>query len=175
MFTRIRTRAAACAAGAVITAMIAVVATATPAMAYGKANWQTTFAGTATSPGTGNSFGFWGWCDFAGGVASGSSGDCQLAQYVHTPAGGGFTCHESIDLTAWTTTTGSGNFVITGSATVNPAAVTVPCLQLFPGGSPFAGVDTGIPAVPGHHNIGVGAIGPPGAVGEFNVTVVQVP
>src|SRR5215468_4798232 len=119
MFTRIRTALMACAAGAVITAMVAVVATATPAMAYGKANWQTTFAGTATFPSTGNSFGFWGWCDFAGGVASGTSGDCQLAQYVHTPAGSGFTCHESIDLTAWTTTTGTGTFVITGSATVN--------------------------------------------------------
>ena len=33
MFTRIRTRAAACAAGAVLTAAIGVVATATPAMA----------------------------------------------------------------------------------------------------------------------------------------------
>jgi len=152
--------------------MVAVVATATPAMAYGKANWQTTFAGTANFPSTGNSFGFWGWCDFAGGVGSGTSGDCQLAQYVHTPAGGGFTCHESIDLTAWTGATGT--FVITGSATVNPAAVTGPCLALFPGSSPFAGVDSGIPAAPGHYNIGVGALAP-GAVGEFNITVTQVP
>jgi len=174
MFTRIRTALMACAAGAIITAMVTVVATATPAMAYGKANWQTTFAGTATFPSTGNSFGFWGWCDFAGGVASGTSGDCQLAQYVHTPAGSGFTCHESIDLTAWTTTTGTGTFVITGSATVNPAAVTVPCLKLFPGGSPFDGVDSGIPAADGHYNPGVDALAP-GAVGEFNITVTQVP
>ena len=172
MFTRIRIALMACTAGAVITAMVAVVATATPAMAYGKANWQTTFAGTANFPSTGNSFGFWGWCDFAGGVGSGTSGDCQLAQYVHTPAGGGFTCHESIDLTAWTGATGT--FVITGSATVNPAAVTGPCLALFPGSSPFAGVDSGIPAAPGHYNIGVGALAP-GAVGEFNITVTQVP
>jgi hypothetical protein len=174
MFTRIRTAVVACAAGAVLTAAIAAVATATPAMAYGKANWQTTFAGTATFPSTGNSFGFWGWCDFAGGVASGNSGDCQLAQYVHAPAGSGsgFTCHESIDLTAWTTTTGT--FVITGSATVSPTAVTAQCLKLFPGSSPFAGVDSGIPAAAGQYHSGVDALAP-GAVGEFNITVTQVP
>lgn len=174
MFTRIRTAAVACAAGAVLTATLLVVATATPAMAYGKANWQLTFAGTANFASTGNSFGFWGWCDLAGGVASGTSGDCQIAQYVHTPSGSGFTCHENVDLTAWTTTTGSGTFVITGSATVNPTAVTGPCLGLFPGSSPFADVDTGFPAVPGHFSPGVGALAP-GAVGEFNVTVTQVP
>jgi hypothetical protein len=46
----------------------------TPASAYGKANWQLTFAGTATFPATGNGFGFWGWCDLAGGVTSGTRG-----------------------------------------------------------------------------------------------------
>lgn len=172
MFRRIRRAAlAVCAAGAVITATLAVVA-ATPASAYGKANWQLTFAGTANFPSTGNAFGFWGWCDLAGGVASGTNGDCQVTQYVHAPSGSGFTCHESLDLTAWTGA--SGTFVITGTATVNPAAVTVPCLSLFPGSSPFTGVDSGFPAAPGHFNIGVGALAP-GAVGEFNVTVTEVP
>ena|SRR5215471_721008 len=175
MFTRIRMAAVACAAGAVLTAALTVVATATPAMAYGKANWQTTFDGTATFPSTGNSFGFWGWCDFAGGVTSGTSGDCQLAQYVHTPAGGGFTCHESIDLTAWTTTTGSGTFVVAGSATVTPTSLTGPCLAFFPAQpSPFADVDTGIPGAAGRYHPGVDALAP-GAVGEFNITVTQVP
>jgi hypothetical protein len=116
MFTRIRTAVVAGAAGAVLTAALMVVATATPAMAYGKANWQVTFAATATSPGTGNSTGFWGWCDFAGSVASGTSGDCQIAMYSLASAGSGFTCHESLDLTAWTTATGF--FFISGSATV---------------------------------------------------------
>jgi len=174
MFTRIRTAVVACAAGAVLTAGVAVVATATPAMAYGKANWQLTFAGTANLPSTGNSFGFWGWCDLAGGVASGNSGDCQIAQYVHAPAGGGFTCHENIDLTAWTTTTGTGTFVLSGSVAVVPVSVTDLCLGLFPGSSPFAGVNSTIPAVPGHHDLGVGNL-IPGAVGVYNATVTQVP
>jgi len=64
--------------------------------------------------------------------------------------------------------------VITGTATVNPAADTGACLSFFPGSSPFAGVDTGLPSAPGHYNIGVGALAP-GAVGEFNATVSEVP
>jgi hypothetical protein len=172
MFARIRRAAlAVCATGLITTALLAVAA-AGPASAYGKANWQLTFAGTATFPSTGNGFGFWGWCDLAGGVVSGTSGDCEFAQYVHTPSGGGFTCHESLDLTAWTGA--GGTFVITGTATVNPASLTGPCLSFFPGSSPFTGVDTGFPAAPGHFNIGVGALAP-GAVGEFNITVVEVP
>jgi len=172
MLRRLMTSAlAACAAGTLMTATIAAVG-ATPASAYGKANWQLTFAGTATFPGTGNGFGFWGWCDLAGGVSSGSSGDCQVTQYIHTPAGSGFTCHENVDLTAWTGA--AGTFVISGTATVNPASLTGPCLSFFPGSSPFTSIDTGIPSAPGHHDIGVGALAP-GAVGEFNVTVVQVP
>ena len=35
--------------------------------AYGAANWQAGFAGTGVLKGTGQQFGFWGWCDFAGG------------------------------------------------------------------------------------------------------------
>jgi hypothetical protein len=172
MFRRITTAAlTVCATGALLTATIAAVG-ATPASAYGPANWQLTFAGTATFPSTGNAFGFWGWCAMAGGVSSGTNGDCQVTQYVHTPAGSGFTCHESLDLTAWSGATGT--FVITGKATVTPAAVAGPCLSLFPGSSPFTGIDTGLPAAAGHFNIGVGALAP-GAVGEFNVTVTQVP
>jgi len=175
MFTRIRTAVVACTAGAVLTAAIAAVATATPAMAYGKANWQTTFAATATSPSTGTATGFWGWCDFAGGVTSGTSGDCQIATYFHTRTGGGFTCHQNLDLTAWTGA--AGTFVITGSATVTPTSLTADCVQPFPGSTSFAGVDTGIPAAANHYDLGVGAIpgAPPGSVGEFNITVTQVP
>jgi len=174
MFTRIRMAAVACAAGAVLTAALTVVATATPAMAYGKANWQLTFAGTANLPSSGFSFGFWGWCDLAGGVASGTSGDCQIAQYQHVQGGNSFTCHENIDLTAWTTTTGSGTFVISGSVAVVPVSLTDDCVGLFPGSTSFNGVDSLIPAVPGHHDLGVGNL-IPGAVGEYNATVTQVP
>jgi hypothetical protein len=161
---------AMCAGGLVMAGATAVAAT--PASAYGKANWQVTFAGTATAPSTGTAFGFWGWCDLAGGVSSGNAGDCEFAQYVHTPAGSGFTCHENLDLTAWSGLTGT--FVITGHATVTPAGLTGPCLSLFPGSSAFAGVDTGFPAAAGHYNIGVGALAP-GAVGEFNITVTELP
>ncbi|HEV2139342.1 MAG TPA: hypothetical protein VGR53_10930, partial [Nitrososphaerales archaeon] len=52
--------------------------------AYGKANWQVGFAGTITVPGSGG-FGFWGWCDFAGGTGSpatsGTDADCQVSTY----------------------------------------------------------------------------------------------
>jgi hypothetical protein len=76
-------------------------------------------------------------------------------------------------VTAWSTTA-AGTFAITGTATVTPAANTGECLALFPGSSPFTGVDSGIPAAPGHYAFGVDALAP-GAVGEFNIQAVQVP
>lgn len=182
MFKRVKTTLAACAAGAVVTATVALVATASPAMAYGKANWQTTFAATATVPGTGNGFGFWGWCDFAGGVTSGTSGDCQVTQYSHTHTGNSFTCHENVNLTTWSIApsppAGSGDFLVTGSLTVTPSALTDACVAIFPFTNPFFGVDTGIPGAAGHYAFGVGGIPggvPPGTVGTYNVTVTQVP
>jgi hypothetical protein len=161
------------AAGALMIAMLAAVG-ATPASAYGKANWQATFAGTVTFPG-GGGFGFWGWCAFAGGVSSGNSADCQFAQYSHAPTGG-FTCHESVDGTSWTTGA-DGDFLVTGTVTVTPSAQTGNCLSLFPGTSPFSNADSGIPASPGHFSPGIAALGfPPGsgAVGEYNITVTEV-
>ena len=177
MFTRIKRAAlAVCATGLATTALLAVAGVG-PASAYGKANWQLTFAATASVPSTGTGFGFWGWCDLAGGVTSGNAGDCQVAQYGHSPAGSGFTCHEDVNLTAWAIGP-AGTFLVTGTATVNPVSLTAPCLSIFPGSSPFTGVDSGIPAAPGHFSIGVAGIPggvPPGTVGEFNVTVVKVP
>jgi hypothetical protein len=170
MFTRIRRAALAVFAASLLTTAALAVATAGPASAYGKANWQVTFNGTATIPSTGNGFGFWGWCEFSGGVVSGNDGDCEFAQYLHMPSGTGFTCHESLDVSAWTGA--GGTFVITGTATVTPTSLTAQCLSLFPGSSPFSGVDTMIPATPGHFRLG--GLGVPGAVGEFNITVVQV-
>jgi hypothetical protein len=152
-----------------VLALATFAVAAAPAGAYGKANWQVTVAGTGTNPGTGSGFGFWGWCDFAGGVVSGTSGDCQLAQYGHGPAGSGFTCHESIDITSWSGA--SGDFVInSGTIGVTPVSQTAPCLDFFPGPAGLP-ADTGIPSVAGHYNFG--GIG--GAVGEFQATVTQVP
>jgi len=140
-----------------------------PALAYGKENWQLTFAGTGVFPGTGAGFGFWGWCALGGGVTSGNNGDCEFSQYSHAPSGSGFTCQESIDITSWN---GSGGtfVIIAGTATVRPTSTTTACLSLFPGPAGFP-VDLGIPAAAGHYN--VGGIG--GARGEFQIQVVQIP
>ena len=152
---------------------VAVVATsATPALAYGKANWQVAINGTATFPSSGFGFGFWGWCAFAGGVKSGNDGDCEFAQYVHAPSGSGFTCHLSLDVSSWDAT--GGTFVITGTASVTPTRLTGPCVSFFPGSANFSGVDSGIPAAAGQYHPGVSALAP-GAVGEFNITVAQIP
>jgi hypothetical protein len=143
--------------------------TATHAYAYGNDNWQVTFSGTGVVPGTGQGFGFWGWCAFGGGVSSGNDGDCEFSQYVHGPAGSGFTCEESLDLTAWDGS--GGTFVITGTATIHPVGATAPCLLLFPGAANFSGVDSGIPAAANHYNLG--SIG--GLRGEFQIQVTQIP
>jgi hypothetical protein len=152
-------------------AVAVVASSASPALAYGRANWQVAINGTATFPGTGTAFGFWGWCAFAGGVTSGNDGDCEFAQYFHAPSGSGFTCHLSLDVSSWDAT--GGTFVITGTASVNPTRLTGPCIDFFPGSSPYTGVDTGIPAAAGQYHPGVSALAP-GAVGEFNITVAQI-
>jgi hypothetical protein len=144
---------------------------ATPALAYGQENWQIGLAGTAVAPGTGQGFGFWGWCALGGGVTSGTNGDCEFAQYVHLPSGSGFTCHESVNITSWDVGD-DGNFFITGTATVNPTSTTAPCLLFFPGSASFTGVDSLIPAAPGHYNFG--SLGP-GLPGEFQAQVTQIP
>jgi hypothetical protein len=51
--------------------------------------------------------------------------------------------------------------------------LTASCLIFTGGSSPFT-LDTGFPAAPGHYNFGANPL-VPGAVGEFNVTVVQKP
>ncbi len=139
-----------------------------PALAYGKENWQVTFAGTGVFPGTGVGFGFWGWCAFGGGVISGNNGDCEFSQYAHLPAGSGFTCQESLNITSWDGS--GGTFVVAGTATVHPTSLTGPCLALFPGPGGFP-VNTGIPSAPGHYNLG--GIG--GLRGEFQMQVTQIP
>jgi hypothetical protein len=153
---------------ALLAAALAILV-ATPALAYGKENWQLGFSGTGVFPGTGQGFGFWGWCAFGGGVTAGNTGDCQIAQYVHGPAGSGFTCHESIDVTSWDAS--GGTFVLKAArVTVTPSSLTGPCLAFFPGPAGFP-VDTGFPAAAGHYNLG--GIG--GVRGEFQLQVTQLP
>jgi hypothetical protein len=74
-------------------------------------------------------------------------------------------------ITHWSTDTGT--FVESGTAIVTPTALTESCLIFTGGSSPFT-LDTGFPAAAGHYNFGVNSL-VPGAVGEFNVTVVQLP
>ncbi len=140
---------------------------ATPALAYGAENWQIGLAGTGVAPGTGQGFGFWGWCALGGGVTSGNNGDCEFSQYIHAPAGSGFTCEISLDITSWDGS--GGTFVVTGTATVQPTSLTGPCLAFFPGSASFT-VDSGIPSAPGHYNLG--GIG--GLRGEFQIQVTQI-
>lgn len=164
----------------------ATLASAASVGAYGKANWQTTLHGTFNFPTTGNSFGFWGWCDFAGGVTSGNDADCQLEEYVHAPAGSGWNCHLDIDGTSWDqsiqnfpfpTFHMSGSLVVRGNLTQLEQEE---CVGFFVFGAPipypdltFTNVDTFIPAAPGHYNLGAGFI--PGAVGSFGFQVNQLP
>jgi hypothetical protein len=153
------------------------VAAAAPGAAYGggPANWQVGFAGTATFPSTGIGFGFWGWCQFSGGVRSGNDGDCQVAQYIHAPSGSGIpavTCHQSVDVTSWTGA--GGTFVITGTSTTTPSSAAQLCQAA--GGAPpsFNGFDTMLPAFPGHFSIPISSFAP-GAVGELQIQVTQIP
>jgi hypothetical protein len=160
--------------GLLVAAMLGVL-TLTPAMAYGAANWQVAFSGTGTLPTVGG-FGFWGWCDFAGGTTfnaageatAGTTGDCEYAQYFHEPTVFGATCHESTNLTSWYIGS-NGDFFFSGTATVNPSSLTAFC-ENFPGStgpSPFTNVDSLIPAFPGHFNLN-------GVVPGINELQIQV-
>ena len=152
---------------------------ATPVLAYGTENYQVGFAGTAVAPAGGFSFGFWGWCAFGGGNAftsaglavSGTTGDCQLAEYVHGTSG--VTCHQSADLTSWAIEPSFIGFTFHGSgtATVDPADATFGCLNI-PGAIPssFTDFDTMIPGAPGHYNLN----GVLGLTGELQVQVTAI-
>lgn len=168
----------------VVLAGAVAAVSAAPARAYGKATWQTALTGTFNFPTTGSSLGFWGWCDFAGGVTSGNDADCEIAEYMHAPAGSGWTCELSVDATSWDQSIdifGFDTFHISGSAVVHPANLTddqkracVAFFTLGDGSTTFTDVDTFIPAAAGHYNIDPGSV-IPGAVGEFNFTVKQIP
>ena len=158
------------------------ISIASPSFAYGKENWQTAFAGTAVSPG-GTSFGFWGWCAFTGGVTSGNDADCQFAEYVHSGPLAGFTCQESLDINSWHIGASPapgipGDFIVSGTVTVNPSSLSGPCIAFFPGTkfmtgeNTFADVDSGIPGMAGHFNLGAATLG--ADIGEFQIQVTQI-
>jgi hypothetical protein len=171
---------------------------ATPAHAYGPAQWQVTFSFNCnTAPCAG--FGFWGWCDFAGSLPdgqSGTKGDCQITNYnfkgaFGIPAFGPF--HINQDIQHWRIATGSftlphgmagffadsGTVVFTGAGASGlglPTNTRIPFAPLCLQGLFFL-CDTGIPAAPGHYTLSTiplfGLSQQPGI--HYNIQVNQLP
>src|SRR5215471_12391374 len=146
-------------------AALMAFAVASPSFAYGKENYQVTFSGTGVTPST-IGLGFWGWCAFGQATAAspsgvptaGNDGDCEFAEYVHTPGGSGWTCHVSLNLDQWNIGS-NGDFFFSGTAAVSTGSLTPQevgaCLG-FAGlpGPTFSGADSLLPAAVGHHNFG---------------------
>jgi hypothetical protein len=130
--------------GLLVVGVLGVVA-ASPAQAYGPANWQIAFAGTATFPGT----------------ASG-----------HSPIFGNVNCEQDINLSSWSAAGGTFVF-LAGTTTTHPASAAATCQSVgglpasFTPATPF---DTGFPAAAGHYNLGHIL----GGVGEFQLQVTQI-
>ena len=171
---------------------------ATPAHAYGAAQWQVTFSFTCSvSPCAG--FGFWGWCDFGGSAADGQSGtrgDCQIDNYNFNgafgiPTFGPF--HINQDIHNWHIATGSfglppgmpgffataGTVVFTGSGASSlglPTHTRIDFVPLCSHGLFFL-CDTGIPAAPGHFTLSTipvfGATQQPGITYQVQVTHIS--
>ncbi len=178
MFKRVLSRSFL---GLLAGAILGVVA-ATPALAYGPENYQVGFAGTGVAPGADFSFGFWGWCAFGGGTVfssglatSGTTADCQFAEYVRTPLSN-VTCHESVNGTSWAIEPSLffpiPTFHVTGTTTVNPSGTIPACVAIF-GSFPlsFTDFDSLIPALPGHYHLN-GFFHLPG---EFQIQVTALP
>lgn len=171
---------------AAVLVCVALAATASPALGYGKATWQTALTGTFVFPTSGVGLGFWGWCDFGGGTqTAGTDADCQLAEYLHLPSGSGWTCQLSVDGTSWYANQTTGTFHMDGSLAVHghltPDQADV-CVGFYVFGDtiPYSGrsftdVETFIPSAAGHYAIPPSVIFGPGVVGEFNFTVALNP
>jgi hypothetical protein len=175
---------------AAVLGCISFAATASPALGYGKATWQTALTGTFVFPSTGFGLGFWGWCDFGGGTqTAGTSADCQLAEYLHLSAGDGWTCQVSVDGSWYSgpevfdptsiTFHITGNIAVHGHLTSEQADE---CVGFYVfgdtipySGRTFTGVDTFIPAAAGHYAIPPSLLFGPDVVGEFNFTVALNP
>jgi hypothetical protein len=146
--------------------------------AYGSGeNWQLGFAGTGSLAGT--PFGFWGWCTFVG-QTSGTSGDCQVSQYLHIGGAGNIQCETHFEVTGWTAESGALTpltnepdfFVNSGVITVNPASSTGACAAFLQGAGFDVSItgpgtltimgpsDTEFPAAPGHYSFNGFAVGP---------------
>ncbi len=172
---------------------------ATPALAYGRAQWEVTFSFTCNAqPCAG--FGFWGWCDFGGSAAdglSGTSGDCQITNYNFKGAFGipvFAPFHINQDIHSWHIATGSvdlpqgmkgffadsGTVVFTGTGAGALGLPTNTRINFVPLCTPqalFFLCDTGIPAAPGHYTLNTiplfGLSQQPGI--HYEIQVNQIP
>jgi hypothetical protein len=140
---------------ALAAAAVLAVGFASPAGAYGGGAahdmWQVGLSFNCTNPSIcntpelgGGTGGDWGWAEFDRSADGTQTwGDEQTTFCFHTPGGGGAGAgHSSFDITSWTIS-GSGTFVASGTET-----------DTFRGmkqTSTFTGLDTGIPAAPGHY------------------------
>jgi hypothetical protein len=159
------------------------VAAAGPAGAYGKANWQVAFSGNSNNTsGGGGSSGFWGWCDFAGGVTSGTDADCSVNNYFFSGGGAstGFLVSERIHGTSWDMEPTlfnppplppndffitDGTVTLTGPTVIKAVAAgmvpptctltgsTVTCSIPVLEAAGIYAPDTGVPAVAGHYSL----------------------
>lgn len=174
--------------GSALALTVGMALAASPsASAYGAANWQLTFAGTGVFPTTGIGFGFWGWCDLAGGqtfntagqAISGNSGDCQFSEYFHSSPGSGLpsgTCGISFNLLpedgfpAWTQAQSSiipfTDWFISGTQVDQPPHLVSFCRQLVgvPSTQTFSNFDSLLPVIVGHTNLS----------GLFGTTELQI-
>jgi hypothetical protein len=160
-----------------------LVAAAGSASAYGKANWQVAFSGNFNNTsGGGGSSGFWGWCDFAGGVQNGTDADCSVTNYFFSRSGAstGFLVSERIHGTAWDMEPTQFNppplppldfFITDGTVTLTGPTVlkaiaagmvppdctvsgsTATCSIPVLEAAGIYGPDTGVPAAAGHYSL----------------------
>jgi hypothetical protein len=171
---------------------------ATPAHAYGAAQWQVTFSFTCNAQACAG-LGFWGWCDFGGSSAdglTGTSGDCQITNYNFDGAFGipvFQTFHISQDINSWHIATGSadlppgmqgffadsGTVLFTGpgaGAVGLPTNTRINFVPLCSHGLFFL-CDTGVPATAGHYTLSTiplfGLSQQPGA--NYEVQVTHIP
>jgi hypothetical protein len=165
----------------ILTAMLVVPSTS--ARAYGAATWQVAFSGNFNNATAGGgSSGFWGWCDFAGGVQSGDDADCSVSNYFFQGGGAstGFSVTERIQGTAWdvepTTFPTPGFppndfFITSGTVTISgPTIVKAIASGFVPPSCALRGntatcpipvleaagiyaPDTGVPAAAGHYSL----------------------
>ncbi len=121
-----------------------VLVRAPSAHAYGSTHlWQVGLSENCDNPsvcGADNLGGFWGWVEFD----TGGQGDAELTGCGHLQGGpGGGAQHFSVDITSWSISPDTGNFVVSGTGT-----------NAGHGGGtfPIVDMDTGIPAAAGHYN-----------------------